>query len=114
MENDIKDYLSKEEQEHMDILIQRAKQRKERRKAAANGEMRFQYFQCQCGCTGEQEDEAENEREWQETSRELERLLSEICQFCLKYGLCQCPDYREKREKKRKEAETLFDEDLPF
>lgn len=112
MENDIKDYLSKEEMEQMDTLIQRAKQRKERRKAAANGEMRFQYFQCQCNCINEPENAAE--RPWQETSHELEKLLREICQFCLKYGLCQCPDYRERREKKRDEAETLFDEDLPF
>lgn len=114
MNSDIKDYLSREEQEQMDDLIQRAKQRKERRKAAANGEMRFQYFQCQCNCINEPEDEDENERSWKETSRDLEKLLREICQFCLKYGLCQCQVYQEKREKKRKEAETLFDEDLPF
>lgn len=113
MENNIKDYLSREEIEQMDTLIQRAKQRKERRKAAANGEMRFQYFHCQCSCTGETDDEAENERSWKETNHDLEKLLGEICRFCLRYGLCQCQDYRERREKKREE-ETLFDEDLPF
>lgn len=114
MDENLRDYMSKEEQEQMDALLARAVQRKERRKASATGSKRFQFFKCQCGCVegmGE-EDDAEEEETEEDFYGGIDRLLREICSFCLKNGLCKhiCP----REAKKKVESACEEDEELPF
>lgn len=116
MDENLRDFMSRDEQEQMDALVARALHRKERKKEKAAGSKQFQYFKCQCGCMEEMEGEdgADGKEPWEEEyfEVEIERLLRGICGFCLKHGLCQCACQKEKR--KGNGCPDAADEELPF
>lgn len=116
MSVNMRNYMTAEEQAQMDALLERAMARKARREEAATGSMRLQYFECQCGCMRKMsEDDKEKKKEpGEEECFEIERLLREICNFCLNHDLCQCQHHRERREKERMEQEMGELDDLPF
>lgn len=118
MDENLWDYMSRNEQEQINALIKKALGRKERKKKAAAGQKKFQYFTCQC--IGMEETEGIGDAEIDETWEEeayfevgIERILREICGFCLKHGLCQCAAEGEGRKKKECMGATI-DEELPF
>lgn len=90
VDNNLRDYMSREEREQMDALIDRARKRKERREEAVIGAKRFQFLQCQCACRREMEGET-GSGPGKNREEEMEQLLKAVCDFCLKYNLCQCP-----------------------
>lgn len=116
MNEDLRSFMSKDEQEQMDALVARAERRKERRKEAATGSKRFQYFKCQCGGITEMEvrDDAEGREPWEEENFkiEIERMLREICGFCLRHGICRSSCGRQGRKKNG--CADAADEELPF
>lgn len=117
MDENLRNYMSKNEQEQIDDLIGKALHRREKKKATA-GQKQFQYFVCQC--VGMEEAEGNGDAEMDETWEEeayfevgIERILREICGFCLKHGLCQCAAEGEGRKKKECMGAAI-DEELPF
>lgn len=119
MSENLRNYLSMDEQEQIDALIGKALHRKEKKKASA-GQKQFQFFTCQC--VGMEETEGDEDAEIGELLEEeacfefeIERLLREICEFCLKHGLCQCA-WHERNVRKKKECPgtAAMDEELPF
>lgn len=99
----LRHYMAKEEQEQMDALVARAVYRRERKKEAAYRPNGFQYFRWQFAGMAETEKEdggAEKEL-WEEEYFEIgiERLLRDICSFCLKHGLCKCACCQDGRKK---------------
>lgn len=121
MDENLWDYMSKNEQEQINALIKKALGRKERKKKAAAGQKQFQYFTCQCvgmeETEGDEEDAEIGELLEEEAcfEFEIERLLREIYGFCLKHGLCQCA-WHEGNVRKKKECPgtAAMDEELPF
>lgn len=123
MDIELCDYMSREEREQMDALMDRARRRKERREEAAIGAKRFQFFQCQCACKMEMDGGLEKEPR-KSSGEEMEQMLKAICDFCLKYDLCQCPyhradrqmqEWQDKREKEEMdELEEMLTGELPL
>lgn len=97
MDSDLRSYMSREEREQMDALIDRARRRKERREEAAIGAKRFQFDQCQRACRREMDGETGSGL-GKKREEEMEQMLKAFCDFCLKYNLCQCPYHRADRE----------------
>lgn len=117
MNENLRNYLSADEQKQIDALIGKALHRKEKKKASA-GQKQFRYFVCQCigmedteGKENEDVDEPWEEEAYFEV--EIERILREVCGFCLKNGLCPCA-YEEGVRKKKECTGTVADEELPF
>ncbi len=116
MDNEnLRNYLSKDEQGQIDSLVERAWHRKMRKKGAYAGPKQFQYFKCQCGEVTEMEkDDVANKKEpWEEEyfEVEIERLLREICGLCLRHGMCPCAC---QTGKKGNGFAYVTAEDLPF
>lgn len=122
MDSSFRDYMSREEREQMDALIDRARKRKERREEAVIGAKRFQFLQCQCACKREMDGETGSGPG--KNREEMEQMLKAFCNFCLKYGLCQCPYHRADREmeawgdqmelEEMEKSEELLTGELPF
>lgn len=114
MDDNLRDFMSKDEQKQMDDLIQRAVERKERRKEAAVGSQRFQFFMCQCENMEEMKDKGEVNRKGtaEQEQFDIQQLLAEICSFCRKYGMCQSNCQKKCRQKN--ECADAADEELPF
>ena len=114
MRVDLREYMSEEEQEQMDALVQRAMTRKARREETATGAQRFQFFKCECEGVMEAPAVDEEEQTGEEEISDLERLFRDICEFCLTHDLCQCDYHRERRERKRREFNEMLNSPLPF
>lgn len=114
MDENLRNFMSKEERAQMDALVARAARRKERRKEAAMGSRRIQFFKCECGRVGEMEekDDVDEEECKEDFYGGMDRLLMEICGFCLRYGLCRhiCPQ----EERKSIECMEAAEEEFPF
>lgn len=110
MDENLRDFMSKDEQAQMDALIHRALQRQERRKEAAVGSKRFQFYKCQCEVSTEMEERGDAGRK--EDYFDIQKLLMEICGYCLKNGMCQCNCHKEAGNKN--EYPDTTDEELPF
>lgn len=109
MDNNLRDYMSREEREQMDALIDRARKRKERREEAVIGAKRFQFFECQCACKREMDGET-GSGPGKNREEEMEQMLKAFCDFCIKYGLCQCPYHRADRQMEEWEYQMELEE----
>lgn len=114
MDNEnLRNFMSKDEKNQMDAMIARAVRRKERRQEAASGLKRFQYFEYRCGDAAGKKTDTDRKELWKEEyfEIEIERLLKEICGLCIKHGMCQCACQQERTEDEYLDA---ADEELPF
>lgn len=126
MDGYLRNFMSREEKEQMDALIERAIRRKARREEAASGAKWDQFCKCQCQCECMEEMGRVEEKKGQGKNRseEMERLLQAICDFCLKYDLCQCPYHQADRQmqkwaeemevEERRRNEEMSTGELPF
>lgn len=115
-----REYFTEKEQEQMERLIKKALHRKEQHEKVLEGAEQCQDSECSSECQGEfWEDTPDDYRITfpnEDEFYELERLLRNLCKFCLRFDLCQCIRHRERR----KEAyyEELVDDpltaELPF
>lgn len=109
MDSDLRSYMSREEREQMDALTCRARKRKERREDAVIGAKRFQFLQCQCACRREMDGETGSGPR-KNREEEMEQMLKAFCDFCIKYGLCQCPYHRADRQMQEWEDQMELEE----
>lgn len=116
MDENLWNYMSRNEQEQINVLIEKALGRKERKKKADTGSKYFQYFMCECGCMEGKEDADMGEPLEEEAyyEAEIEQLLRGICEFCLKHGLCPCAWHEGNGRKKKECPGKVMDEELPF
>lgn len=105
MRENLKDYMTAEEQRQVDSILERAQGRM-RKKQAARHEHQFLFLGCQCECYG-----GMGQQEWEQQERcdfeeDVQGLLAQICDFCKRHRSC----FRENGVKEEGEV----DEDLPF
>lgn len=104
MRENLKNYMTTEEQRQVDSILERAQERM-RKKQAARHEHQFLFLGCQCECY---EGMMQQNREYQERcdfEGDIQKLLQQICVFCKQHRICF-------REGEMEEGEV--DEDLPF
>lgn len=94
---DILEYLTANEKEQMEDLTRKAMQKKERWAEKSAGMDRL--FFLDIPVIGE-----DDCMPGEDGAVQMELLLSDVCRFCLKHGLCQCPGAGMKKQKEGKQA----------
>lgn len=103
MRENLKDYMTEDEQRQIDVLLERAQERM-RKKQTASHEHQFLFLGCQCECyEGMVQQNQENPKKV-DFEEDIQTLLQQICDFCKWHRAC----FREG------EMEGEVDEDLPF
>lgn len=102
MRENLKNYMTTEEQRQVDSILERAQERM-RKKQAASHEHQFLFLGCQCECY---EGMVQQDQEKIDFQEDIQALLQQICDFCKRHRAC----FREGEM----EREGEVDEDLPF
>lgn len=103
MSENLKDYMTEEEQQQVDALLTRAEKRM-RKKQATGHEHQFLFLGCQCECYQTMVQQNQEHQEKIDFGKDIQELLWQICHFCKRHRGC----FREGR------MEGEVDEDLPF
>lgn len=99
---DMVDYLTAEEKQQIEGLMQKAAERRKKSKGETSEEVSFLYFQCRAE-NGKKADETVQRADYED---DLENVLEQVCGFCQKYKFC---------DSRKKCGEYLpEDEELPF
>ena len=104
MENNLKDYMTEEEKQQVDAIMERAEERL-RNKKIPSQEQQFLFLGCQCECYGTMRQNQEG-RQKIDFAEDIQTLLQQICEFCKRHRAC----FRKEEEEKEKEGE----DELPF
>ena len=93
---ELNEYLTPEEQEQLDAIMKKARERKEEAETR-----QFMLLECQCRCLRQM---GEGEQKKSCTYEDMQELLGFICGFCRQHGYCVC----------NKKKEWKGDEEMPF
>lgn len=93
---ELNEYLTQEEQEQLDSIMKKVRERKEEAETR-----QFMLLECQCRCLKQME---LGEQKKSCVHEEIQDLLSLICEFCRQHGYCVC----------NKKKEWKGDEEMPF
>lgn len=105
MGENLKNYMTHEEQRQVDSILKRAEERM-RKKQYFGSEHQFLFFGCQCGCYEKMERQNQEHQEKIDFGRDVQKLLRQLCGFCRQQGACLWEGGME--------GEGELDEDLPF
>ncbi len=106
MRENLKDYMTEEEQRQIDVLLGKAKERM-RKRQVANQEHQFLFLGCQCECYGEMMLQNQEKQKKADFEEDIQKLLKQICGFCKRHRGCF-------REGEGEEGEGEDEEELPF
>lgn len=93
---ELNEYLTAEEQEQIDSIMKKARERKEEAETR-----QFMLLECQCRCLKQME---RGEQQKSCVHEEIQELLGLICEFCRQHGYC-CP---------RDSEGKIGNDELPF
>lgn len=103
MRENLKNYMTTEEQRQVDSILEKAQERM-RKKQVASHEHQFLFLGCQCECYQTMVQQNQEHQERCDIEEDIQRLLQQVCDFCKRHRIC----FREG------EKEGEVDEDLPF
>lgn len=103
MRENLKNYMTEEEQRQIDVLLNRAKKRM-RERQVSNQEHQFLFMGCQCECYEGMMQQNQEKQKKADFEEDIQKLLNQICGFCKKHRGC----FRES------EMEGEGEDDLPF
>lgn len=103
----LKNYMTEEEQRQVDCILERAQERMRRKQATSNGQQ-FLFLKCQCECYEGMMRQAQDHEHQEEFDfkEDIQKMLRQICDFCRKHRACLWEGGMER--------EGEVDEDLPF
>ena len=105
MRENLKNYMTEEEQRQVDSILERA-QKRMRKKQVSSHEHQFLFLGCQCECYEGMVQQDQEHQEKIDFEDDIQKLLAQICEFCKRHRAC----FRERGKKEEGEV----DEDLPF
>lgn len=97
---DLKSFLSKEEEQQISQILERAEKRLQKQYRQQPDTLL--YLDCQCRADEQIQEERENLGS--SCMADMQGFLMMVCQFCKEHGCCQCWD---KGEEEREEGEEL-------
>lgn len=101
MSENLKSYMTEQEQRQIDIILKRA-QKRMREKQAVSYEHQFLFLSCQYDCY---EEMAQRNQEHQiDSPDDFLKLMRQVCDFCKRHRACS----------REGGIEEGIDEDLPF
>ena len=106
MSENLKNYMTEEEQQQIDALLERARKRM-RTEQISKQEHQFLFLGCQCECYGTMRQNEEG-RQKIDFADDIQTLLQQICEFCKRHRACF------RREEENEEREGEEDDELPF
>lgn len=105
MQENLKNYMTEEELQQMDALLDKARKRM-RAEQISRHEQQFLFLGCQCECYGTMQRQNQENRQKIDFSEDIQKLLDQICEFCKRHRAC----FRREEENEEREGE----EELPF
>lgn len=105
MEENLRDYMTDEEREMVDALLDKAQARMYKKQAASR-EHQFLFLGCQCECHEGMVQQKQDGKRKADFETDLQQLLQQICDFCKRHRIC----FGEREMAGEREE----DDDLPF